>query len=378
MEKKAFCIVVPTSFMMRYFQGQLRFLNETFEVTVISSDPEFMESFGRVEGIGTCCIPITRYFSVGKDLLSFWRLYRYFRKHRPYLVHGNTAKALLIMSAAKFAGVPVRVYMAHGSLHQGYTGIRRTMVKLLERAICRCSTEILCVGFRLKDLLFREHICGRNAPVKVVGNGSVNGIDTSRFDRSLFNRTRLRSELHISPDTFVFCFVGRINREKGINELVSAFKKMVERYRDVSLLLVGPKEEYRSIDENIQKEIDSNRLIHSFGYQEDVRPYMAISDTFVLPSHREGLNLTLIEAGAMGIPCITTDIIGCNEIVIDGVTGRLVPARDEESLGVMLEWFYEHRDDELKKMGECARQSIAERYEQHNTWAAYRDEYTSL
>lgn len=377
-DKKGFCIVVPTGFMLRYFKGQLRFLSDTFEVTAISSDAGQLEAFGRDEGIKTCCIPIERYPSPIKDARSLWRLYRYFRKSRPYIVHGNTAKALLPLLAAKLARVPVRVNMAHGSLHQGYSGIKRTMVKLLERAICRCSTEILCVSFGVKDKLLREHICGRKSVVKVIGHGSPNGIDTARFDRTLFDRQQLRAGLRIPADAFVFCYVGRINREKGINELAAAFNELAGRHADVRLLLVGPVEEHRAINEEARELIGSHPSIHAAGYQEDIRPYMALSDTVVLPSYREGFGLTLIEAGAMGLPCIATDVMGCNEVIMDGITGRLVPARDMKSLCAMMEWFYEHRDGELRTMGERARQRVAERYEQRAVWNAYLDEYASL
>lgn len=378
MQKKGFCIVVPTSFMLNYFKGQLRFLNNTFEVTAISSDSDWLEEFGGNEGINVCCIPIVRYPSLFKDIYSFGKLYCYFRKHPTYIVHGNTSKALLPLLAASLAKVPVRIYMAHGLLHQGYTGIKRALVKLLEYLICRCSTEVLCVGFGVKDLLFKEHICREKDVVKVVGNGTPSGIDVGWFDKSLFSKEYLRNELSILCNDFVFCFVGRINREKGVNELVDAFKELSKRHSDVRLLLLGPEEEHRAIDEVTKKEIFDNQLIHSLGYQEDVRPYMALSDALVLPSYREGLNLTLIEAGAIGIPCITTDIIGCNEVVKDGITGRIIPPRDKKALYEMMAWFYEHRDDELKRMAECARKSVAERYEQCNTWNAYLKEYTSL
>lgn len=376
--KKRFCIVVPTSFMLRYFKGQLCFLNQTFEVMAISSDPVWLENFGKTEGIDTCCIPIARFPSITKDIRSFWRLYCFFRQYKPYIVHGNTSKALLPLLAARLAHVPVRVYMAHGALHQGYTGVKRILVKVLEYLMCSCSTEVLCVSFGVKNLLFKERICGKKDVVKVIGNGTPSGINMKQFDKSLFNNENLRNALGIPLANFVFCFVGRINREKGVNELVDAFNELSSLHKDICLLLVGPEEEHRAIDENTKKVISDNRLIHSLGYQEDVRPYVALSDTLVLPSYREGLSLTLIEAGAMGIPCITTDIMGCNEVIKDGITGRIVPPRDKKSLYKMMAWFYDHRDDELKKMAECARQSIAERYEQHNTWTAYRDEYTSL
>lgn len=376
-KKKKFCIVVPTSFMMRYFEEQLRFLSERFEVTAISSEQDFLENFGKAEGIDTCCIPIERFPSVWKDFRSLWRLYRYFHRHRPDIVHTNTAKALLPLLAARLAGVPVRVYMAHGSLHQGYSGWRRILVKGIERTICSCSTEILCVSFGIKELLLEERICRKKDIVKVVRYGSCSGIDTERFDRSMFDRESLRVGSGISQEDFVFCFVGRINREKGVNELVRAFQDLSARHKDVRLLLVGPEERHRSIDGKTAEAIASHPSIHAVGYREDIRPLLAISDALVLPSYREGLGLTLMEAGAMGLPSIATDIIGCREVVEDGVTGSLVPPRDGRALYERMEWFYEHRS-ELKRMGECGRQLVIARYGRHDVWNAYREEYVAL
>ena len=377
MEKKKFCIVVPTSFMMRYFEGQLHFLSERFEVTAISSERDWLKGFGKSEGIGTCCIPIERYPSGWKDFRSLWRLYRYFRRHRPDIVHTNTAKALLPLLAAWLVGVPVRIYMAHGSLHQGYSGWRCILVKALEKAICRCSTEILCVSFGVKELLLEERICRKKDSVKVVRYGTCSGIDVERFDRSMFDREHLRDGLGIPRGDFVFCFVGRINKEKGVNELVQAFKNLSERHKDVHLLLVGPEERHRSIDRKTAEVIAGHPSIHAVGYREDIRPFLAMSDTLLLPSYREGLGQTLLEAGAMGLPCIASDIVGCKEAVEDGVTGSLIPPRNERALYVKMEWFYEHRN-ELKRMGECGRQRVTARYGRYDVWNAYREEYSFL
>lgn len=121
-----------------------------------------------------------------------------------------------------------------------------------------------------------------------------------------------------------------------------------------------------------------NSHVHAVGFQSDVRPYMNQSDTFVLPSYREGFGLVLMEAGALGVPCITTDIIGCNEIIQDGINGRIIPPRDEDALYHAMKWFYEHRNDEVKEMAKRARPMIVERYEQHKVWEALLEEYRSL
>ena len=127
-----------------------------------------------------------------------------------------------------------------------------------------------------------------------------------------------------------------------------------------------------------RSEIESNPNICYLGKQKDVRPFMCMSDVFVLPSYREGFGMVLMEAGALEVPCITTDISGCNEIIQDGVNGRIIPSRNEGALYDAMKWFYEHRDDEVKEMARCARHMIIERYEQQKVWKAFLEEYRSL
>ena len=144
------------------------------------------------------------------------------------------------------------------------------------------------------------------------------------------------------------------------------------------LILIGPFEDDNPIEENTKTEIDLNPYIHYWGNQKDVRPFMCASDVFILPSYREGFGMVLMEAGALGVPCITTNITGCNEIIQDGVNGKIIPPRDENALYEVMKWFYEHRNDEVKKMAERARPMIVERYEQHKVWEALLAEYQLL
>lgn len=339
-----------------------------------------LEKFGQDEDIAVHCIPMARSISIRKDFSGLVRFICFFLKHRPYIVHGNTPKAgLLSMLAARLTGIPVRIYMCHGLRYQGCTGKMAWLLKIMERLSCSCATEVICVSHGVMNTLMEDGIC-RKEKLKVLAHGSANGIDARRFDKQqIAGDKRIFLEVGIPATDFVFCFVGRIVKDKGINELVTAFKALIRQYTAVHLLLVGPVEyEQNEIDEETQEEIRTNAHIHSVGTQPDVRPFMAFSHVFVLPSYREGFGVVLMEAGALGLPCITTDIIGCNEIIQDGINGKIIPSRDQNALYEAMKWFYEHRDDEVKEMAFRARPLIIERYEQHKVWTALLEEYKVL
>ena len=375
--KKLFYIVTTIPLSLNFFRGQLAYLSNNFEIVAISSDRDALEKFGETEGIETHCIPMVRSISLLHDFKSLIKIISFFRKNKPDIVHGNTPKgSFLSMIAAKLTGVPVRIYMCHGLRYQGYSGFMRSVLKMMERISCYCSTEVLCVSNGVKAILITDRIC-RVAKLKVVGNGSSNGIDVTKFDRKMISAEVLSSVADLD-DKFVFGFAGRIVKDKGINELVSAFKRITDLYHDVILILIGPFEDDNPIEENTKTEIDLNPYIHYWGNQKDVRPFMCASDVFILPSYREGFGMVLMEAGALGVPCITTNITGCNEIIQDGVNGKIIPPRDENALYEVMKWFYEHRNDEVKKMAERARPMIVERYEQHKVWEALLAEYQLL
>lgn len=377
MKPKLFVVTtIPTS--LCFFKGQLRFLGRVFDVCAVSSHSEELETFGKEEGVRTHCIPMERSISVWNDFVGLIRFLFFFWKEKPDVVHGNTPKAsLLSMLAAKLARVPVRVYMCHGLRYQGFDGNVRKLLMAMERLSCACATEVLCVSRGVRDTLIRDHVC-KESKCKVVHNGSANGIDLSLFNPDRIDGRKVREELRIQENEFVFVFVGRIVRDKGVNELVAAFDKLYETYPGIALILVGPKEdELNPISQETQRIIERHPKIYAVGRKSDVKPYMRIANVFVLPSYREGFGMVLMEAGALGVPCITTDISGCNEIVVDNENGLIIPPKDEASLYEVMRYAVEH-PDEMKRMGKNARSLIEERYEQRVVWEALLGEYQRL
>lgn len=379
MNKKKMCVVTTIPLSLIFFKGQLRFLSRVFEVTAVSSESEKLAEIGRQEGVAVHCIPMKRPISLWNDLKGLVLFICWFRRVRPDIVHGNTPKgAFLSMLAARLVGVPVRIYMCHGLRYQGTHGLLKRLLMFMERMTCRCATQVLCVSFGVCDQLAKDGVC-KKGKSKVVLNGSANGIDLSYYVREDEGREVWRKRLGIGNTDFVFSFVGRVVRDKGVNELVTAFNRLSREIRGIHLVIVGPEESALDPVSEVSKDIiQKNDCIHTVGMQSDIRPYVMLSDAFVLPSYREGFGQVLMEAGALGVPCITTDITGCNEIIQEGINGKIIPPRDEQALYEAMKWFYEHRDDEVKKMAKNARPMIAERYEQHIVWEALLKEYREL
>lgn len=373
-----FFIVTTIPASLGFFRGQYALWKRYFEVTAISSQKDKLSEFGASEGIKTYCIPMRRPISIFYDLVCLFKFIFYFYREKPVVVHGNTPKAsFLSMLAAKLVGVPARIYMCHGLRYQGYKGIMRRLLVAMEKLSCLCATEVLCVSNGVRLTLISDKVCNPTK-CKVVGHGSVNGVDLESFDPVRVDASGLRAEIGIPETDFVFLFVGRIVKDKGINELVASFDKLSKSYSNVSLLLIGPEEgEINPISKETSLCINSNTKIYCLGRKKDVKPYMIASDVFVLPSYREGFGMVLIEAGALGKPCITTDITGCNEIIVHGKNGMVVPPKDESALYEAMENCLLHPED-IGRMAAMARPMIASRYDRKIVQHAFLKEYLNI
>lgn len=356
-------------------KGQLAFLSQYYEVIGVASGKDNLEVVSKREGIRTIDVEMHREISFCNDVKSLWKLIKLFHKERPYIVHANTPKAsLLSMIAAWITRVPHRIYLVTGLRFETTSGNFRKLLMTMERLTCLFATKVIPEGEGVKKTLQRYNITRK--PLKVILNGNINGVDMDYFSRSL----QIEKKAYcIKSVGFTFVFVGRLVRDKGINELVRAFVKLLQENPDIHLLLVGNLEtELDPLEEDTKNLIGQCAQITATGFQSDVRPFLAASDALAFPSYREGFPNVVLQAGAMGLPSIVTDINGCNEIIHDGVNGKIIPPRDENALYEAMKWFYEHRDDEVKVMAEKARPMIAERYEQHKVWEALLKEYQSL
>lgn len=337
--------------------------DEGYEVIALSSPDGDLAELGRREKVRTIGVSMERHVSPLKDLISLIRLIRVMRKERPVMVHSMTPKAgLLCMMAAWIAHVPIRVHTFTGLVWPTQTGLSRKILMLTDRITCFCATHIIPEGEGVKHDLSS---CITDKPMRVLGYGNVRGVDLDYWKRSGGSRTEgWLSERREKKEPFTFVFVGRIVRDKGINELVNAFSRLNKNYPDTRLLLVGPVEDdLDPVLPETRMAIEKEESIISVGSQKDVRPYYEASDALVFPSYREGFPNVVLEAGAMELPSIVTDINGSREIIEEGVNGVIVPPRDENALYEAMEDMVTH-PEKVSKMSAKSRPMIAARYEQ--------------
>ena len=363
MEKKKIirATTVPMS-LKAFCDGMLKDLSEKYEVVAVSSPGEDLEWVAAHEGVRTRAVPMERHISLWNDLKSLIRMVGVFRREKPYMVHSMTPKAgLTCMVAGWLTGVPVRVHTFTGLVWPTSTGLKRKILKTTDKILCACATHIIPEGQGVMDDLRNGNITKK--PMKVLGYGNVKGVDMEVFDPERFKNN---DNLTPNPNRpFTFIFVGRIVGDKGVNELVEAFTQLHEKYQQTKLVLVGPYEEHLDpVSELTLSRIKANPAIEAVGrkFGDDLLVEYMKSDCHVLPSYREGFPNTPLEAGALGLPNIVTDINGAREIVVDGENGLVVPSKDANALYTAMERML--TDDALReKIKQNARPMIESRFE---------------
>lgn len=362
MSKPKIIRAVTVSQSTGFFRDIIPVLNKKgIGVVVLSSPGEEMDEL-RAKGVPIIEITMERHIALLKDMRALFQLIRVFRREHPDMVHSMTPKAgLLCMLAAWLTRVPRRVHTFTGLVWPTATGLSRKILMLTDWLTCACATHVLPEGEGVKNDL-QVHITCK--PMKVLGYGNVRGVDMEKFScrDAVMNRAfSLRRK-----DVFTFIFVGRIVGDKGINELVQAFMRLLAQHVKVRLLLVGRTEDHLDpLSPETKTTIQTTAEIESVGaqYGDDLLAYYAVSDCFVFPSYREGFPNTVLEAGAMSLPSIVTDINGSREIIKDGENGLIIPSKDVDALyGAMMKMV---QDEPMRtRMSLNARPLIASRYEQ--------------
>ncbi len=326
------CYVVTISMTIEsFFIPQLQYLAANgFDITVVcSDDSSLQDKLG--ESIRFVPIDIPRGISVGGSIYALKALTHFFKKEKFDLIQYSTPNAAFYSSiAAKKADCNVRNYHLMGLRYLGSSGIGRIILKTLERIACHNSTSIECVSKSNMEMGIKEGLFPKEK-VTVVWNGSTGGVNLSRFDSSKRQQWRMeiRKELGYNDSDFVYGFVGRITKDKGINELLSAFFKLKD---DSKLLLVGNIEEDNHLDATLIAKAHGHSNINFHSSVSDIERYYAAIDVLVLPSYREGLGNVVIEAGAVGTPAIVTDIPGPTDTINRDKTAIVVPVKDADAL----------------------------------------------
>lgn len=367
---------VPIS-LDKLIEGQMAFMKDYYEVIAVSSDIENLRKVGLKEGVRTFALEMTRKITPLKDIKATYKLYRFLKKEKPFIVHTHTPKAGIVgMLASYLAKVPCRLHTVAGLPLLETAGIKRKILNIVEKLTYACATKVYPNSYGLEDIILQNNFT-KEKKLKVIGNGSSNGINTEYFRTNLFSekqKKKLKRELNINETDFVFIFVGRIVGDKGINELIAAFEKLSKENEQVKLLLVGPfEEELDPLQEKTKAILKNNKQIISVGYQNDVRLYFAISNVLVFPSYREGFPNVVMQAGAMGLPSIVSDINGCNEIIKNEVNGLIIPVKNSVEIYSALKKMLSD-----KKMCTNARKMIEGQYKQKHVWESLLNEYKFL
>ena len=384
---------VPLS-LDKLLSGQLNYMNSFYEVIAVSSEKEYLERVGEKEKVSTFHLEMSRKITPISDLLAVIKLCFFLRNEKPFIVHTHTPKAGIVgMLASKLAGVPNRFHTVAGLPLLETSGFKRKLLDFVEKLTYSCATKVYPNSHGLLAIITQNNYCSVDK-LKVIANGSSNGIDSTYFNPELFSElqnTALKKLLNIEPEDFVFVFVGRLVADKGITEMVAAFEALrpFDKLRadgaqgdnfalNCKLLLVG---DYESDLDPLSPEtlaiIQNNKAIITVGFQSDVRPFLSIADALIFPSYREGFPNVVMQAGAMGLPSIVSNINGCNEIIVEGENGTIIPVKNTPAIIEKMELLMTDQSY-FKKLKSNARQMIVSRYEQKVVWEAILVEYSGF
>jgi glycosyltransferase involved in cell wall biosynthesis len=375
--KKKFIIVTTVSDSMPFFKGQINILKEYFNVELVSSAGIYMDEMCSLHNVTGHTLEMKREISIFNDFLSLIKLIVLFFRIKPYIVHGNTPKAsLLSMIAAWITRVPKRIYYVHGLRYYGEIGKKRKLLMFLEKVSCYFSTHVFAVSEGVKEALKKDSITEKE--ILIIWNGSVNGIDLEYFDPEKTDVSTIRNLYGIDEKDFVFGFIGRFVRDKGVNELVGVFKTINKIHKNTKLLLVGTFENHLDpLNKETIYEIESNKNIINAGFQKDVRSFLSSMNVFTFPSYREGLGLVLMEAGAMNIPSISSDITGCREIIFNNINGLLINSKDQQDLFDKMLYSIEN-PVQINEMAKKTRTIVKDKFEQKELWKKSLEMYVHI
>lgn len=374
--KKKICFVVSAPGTARAFlKAPMEKLQQDFDIYLVANFKDEKE----IEGLplsGYRTIPIERQPSVWKDIKALWQLYRYFKQENFFSVHSMASKpSLLNALAGAMVRAPHRIRTFTGQIWWNMTGLKRRFFKLIDRLTVKLNTELLTDGKPQIAILEKNGIL-KPHQIQVLANGSICGVDTGlfKFDQSV--RKKMRNKLGLT-NKVVFVYLGRLKREKGIFELMSAFNRICRDCPNSVLLLVGIDEqncgEWVSQFEHLKK----GENIILYGFAQSQIDLLHAGDIFCMPSYREGFNVSVLEASCLGLPVICSDIYGTEGSVINGVTGLRCKVKDDVSLAECMKKMYDH--PELREeYGRNAHERIVNYFSREIVTDAWSDFYNKL
>lgn len=374
-------VTAPTTFVSLLHSQMRTIASNNIDCTLVSSPGEELDMMSRDLGLRCHAIDMSREINLIKDIKSLYRLYKFFKSERFDIVHSSTAKAgLLTAVAARLARVPLRIHTYTGQRWVELCGVRRWVVRLCDRIIAVLNTHCYADSRSQMVFLIGEGLI-KPSKISVPASGSISGVDLNRFNPDKWKSSdalAVRQELGIDEDAIMILFVGRVNRDKGIIELIHAFKSLDVAGKKTELVLVGSFEpKLDPLPGAIIDALMTNPNIHIVGQTREPERYMGAADILCLPSYREGFGSVVIEAAAMGVPAVATSIVGLVDAVDDGKTGLLVSPKDVGSLRRALSTMI-LKSDLRERMGQAARERAERLFDARIVNQAVVDEYKRL
>lgn len=361
--------VVNIYFVLPYFiGGQFKyFKNKGYHMNVACSRSEYLKPYAKEQGFEYLETPVNRSISIKEDIQSIFAIRRFIKQKNIDVVVGHTPKGgLLAMIAGKICRVPKRIYFRHGLVYETSHGLKRFILKSVDRFASLCATKIVCVSPSVLNRSIEDRLAPARKQV-ILKDGTCNGVDTvAQFNPDLIDEkkiTELKAKYGIKPTDFVIGYSGRLVKDKGIIELVQAFDKL-NKAENCRLLLVGMFEERDALPEGIKSRIlNDDRIIYTGFVNGGMEYFYSLMDIYILPSYREGFPTGVLEAQAMRLPVITTRVTGCCDSIIDGITGLFA----ENSADDIADKIDEIRLDK-KIDGRHGREWVKEKFDSRIIW----------
>lgn len=371
-------VTVPMT-LLSFFEGQIDYMKRNgFEVAAISSGGEQVALVEQKYNIKVYQVPMRREMAIFSDIVSFLKLFRTIKTLRPTIVHFHTAKASFLgIIAAYFARVPIRVFTLHGLRSSATSGFRKRGIDFTEKLVCRLANKVFVVSNSVYNEALNRNYRSPGG-IKVLVNGTCNGIDAEEiFNPEKYRksfRSQMRLKYGIPEDAIVLCYVGRIVRDKGINELTQAWSKLRIEFENLYLLMIGDFEAKDAIDEQAEKMLNNDKRVVITGFVQNMPEHYLAADIVTLPTYREGFPYSPLESAAMGLPIVATKVIGCIDAVEDNYTGILVPPRNFDALYEAIKKLLINKSLR-EELGKNARQRVLNKFVPNRIWKALLDEY---
>ena len=382
MNKKLIRITTVPMALRYLLPGQMQFMAANgFDVLMMSAEGKELAEIIEMEQCRHIIVPMTRKITPFQDLKCLFTLIKIFRKEKPDIVHTHTPKAgLLGMLAAKFCGVKTRIHTVAGLPLMVEKGFKYRVLKCTEKLTYVAANHVWPNSNSLMKIIIEKKLCKTNK-LQVIAKGSTNGINISRFDKEVLNENvlyEIKKQVNFSNEHKYLLCIGRLVKDKGIAELVHVFTQLQNNNQNLKLILVGEYEDTLDpLPSAVLQEIETNPSIIHINWSNQVEYFMHLAGLFVFPSHREGFPNVLLQAGAMQLPIICSQITGNTDIVTDKETGLIFESGNEQQMCKLLQYALLH-PQHMQDMAKKLQQHVRDNYRQENIWQNMLEAYKTL